>query len=129
MTSVWDDPELRIDTDYVKFENVGDTIVGTIDGIGIHTWDDGRRCPKLFIVDDDGNSRTLTAGQYELKKKLAELRPEVGDRIAIKFVATDKLDGGKTAKRFTVQTKKGEAPAVADAASGGDAPGDADDLL
>lgn len=109
--SVWDEPDMRPDSNFVKFETIGDKVVGDIDGITIHTFPDGKRAPKLFIRDDSGEVQTLTAGQFELKTKLAELRPDVGDRIAIVYTASEKLEGGKTLKRFDVTVKRGGATA------------------
>jgi hypothetical protein len=104
--SIWDDPEIRVGGDYVKFENVGDKVVGEITGLTTHTWDDGSKSPKLFIATDDGE-RTLTASQIGLKIKLGELRPNVGDRIYIEFTQLEKRPGGKTLKHFDVKVKPG----------------------
>lgn len=105
--SIWDDPEIRVGGDYVKFEEVGDKVVGEITGLTTHTWDDGSKSPKLFIATDDGGERTLTASQIGLKIKLGELRPNVGDRISITYISVEKRPGGKTLKHFDVKVKPG----------------------
>ena len=104
-SSVWDDPTIRPSGDYVKFETVGDFVVGEIIGLGIHEFPDGKRAAKLIIRDDDGEERTLTAGQVQLATKLAEARPEVGDRVKITFTQVEKRSGGKTLKHFDVAVK------------------------
>ena len=75
--SYWDEPGIAIVSDYVKFENVGDTISGVIIDLGIQTWQDGSKSPKLTLRTADGD-KVLTASQVQLKQKMAELRPEVG---------------------------------------------------
>jgi len=31
--SVWDDPEMRIASDYVSFNDIGDTVTGVVTGV------------------------------------------------------------------------------------------------
>ena len=52
--SVWDDPEMRIASDYAKFENVGDTVSGTVTGVYAHRFDDGKVVPKIMLDTEDG---------------------------------------------------------------------------
>jgi hypothetical protein len=101
MSSPWDDPSLS-NGEFIKFENVGDQVVGNILDISIKTWDDGKKSPQLVLACDDGEERILTAGQIQLKTKLAELRPSVGDRIKIVHTSVEKRAGGKTLKHFDV---------------------------
>lgn len=115
--SVWD--EVTADSgDYVKFEKVGDTVVGTITSLGVKTWDDGSKAPQLGLDTDDG-PKTLTAGQIRLKLALAEQRPDVGDRIRVELTDVEKRQGGRTLKHFRVdvQRKGAAAPAPAAAAA------------
>lgn len=107
MTSVWDDPELQSGGEFVKFENPGDKVAGTITAIKKHRFDDGNVVPQIYLEDDDGESRTLTAGQVRLKAALAEQRPEVGDHLTVIFEKAEKRAGGKTLKHFKVAVKKG----------------------
>jgi hypothetical protein len=113
--SIWDDPTIRPAGDYVKFDEPGDAIVGEILAVAVHTFEDGKRAPKLVIRTDDGDERTLTAGQMQLSAKLAEQRPEVGDRIAVTYIGSEKRAGGKTLKKFDVVVKRG-APSTVSAA-------------
>lgn len=111
--SYWDEPGIAIVSDYVKFENVGDSISGVIIDLGIQTWQDGSKSPKLTLRTADGD-KVLTASQVQLKQKMAELRPEVGDQIKVTLEGVEKLQGGKTMKKFAVSVKKTTQTAVDD---------------
>lgn len=95
--------------EYVKFENVGDQVVGTIKSIQEGRDFNGNPCPLLILeVDDEGTEKTLTAGQVMLKAELAEKQPQVGDRVRITYSGTGEARPGKApAKLFTVDVKKG----------------------
>ena len=111
MTDIWDDPELKVTDEYVKFETVGDGVSGKVLNISVHRWDDGTVCPQL-LLDVDGEEVMLTAGQTRLKRALAEQRPQVGDSIKATLTEIEKRAGGKTLKHFDVTTG-GTAPAAA----------------
>jgi len=104
-TSIWDDPSIAANSDYIKFENIGDTVTGVIVDIGIQTWADGSKSPKLILRTKTGD-RVLTASQVQLKNKLAEKRPEKGDTLKVTLEGVDKLQGGKTLKKFDVVVKR-----------------------
>lgn len=108
--SIWDDPSLQVGGDYVKFENVGDSVQGELLSVGIHKWNDGTVSPQLIIRTEDGE-KTVTAGQIRLKAELAEKKPEAGDLIKITLSDIEKRQGGKTLKHFDVQVKKATATA------------------
>ena len=115
-SSVWDDPEIKAGGDYIKFDNVGDTVTGTVTAIRAHRFDDGKVVPQVLLTTDDGEEKTMTAGQVQLKAKLAEQRPESGDHIKVTLTDIEKRAGGKTLKVFDVQvTRAGatHAPAAA----------------
>lgn len=121
--SVWDDPEIRSGGDFVKLENIGDTISGTVQAVRVHRFDDGKVAPQVLLVTDDGEERTLTAGQVRLKAALAEERPETGDHVTVTLTDIEKRAGGKTLKHFDVTVTRGQpstalvAPAPAAAAA------------
>lgn len=118
MTSVWDDPDLRVGGEFVKFENVGDTVSGTVNAVRAHRFDDGSVAPQVLLTTDGGEERTVTAGQVRLKAELAAQRPEPGDHITITHTEVEKRSGGKTLKHFSVQVNRGgAAPAAAPAAA------------
>lgn len=114
--SVWDDPELRVGGDYIKFDEVGDTVTGTVVAVRAHRWDDGSVCPQI-IINVDGEEKTITAGQVRLKVALAEQRPEPGDLLTVTFTENEKRAGGKTLKHFDVQVQRGNGKAPAKPAS------------
>lgn len=115
--SIWDDPELRAGGEFVKFEKPGDTVSGVINAVRAHRFDDGQVAPQILITTDEGEDRTITAGQVRLKSALAEQRPEAGDRISITFTQEEKRAGGKTLKHFDVAVTRGGTPAVAQPAA------------
>ena len=104
MSDIWDD--LGPSGEYVKFETEGDTVTGTITTIGIHEWADGKKSPQIGLDTEDG-AKVLTAGQVQLAAKLRELRPNIGDTLTVKFERSERRDGGKTLKHFTVTVSKG----------------------
>jgi hypothetical protein len=110
--SVWDDPEIQPSGDFVKFENPGDTVTGRITLIGKKRWDDGNVSPQLDLVDGNGESKTVTAGQIRLQTALREQRPEVGDTITITYTSMEKRAGGKTLKHFDVTVNGGSVGAA-----------------
>jgi len=102
--SVWDEFPA---SDYIQFENPGDTVTGTITSIGVHTWADGKKSPQIGLDTPDGD-KTLTAGQVQLAAKLRELRPNVGDTLTVTYTRSEKRDGGKTLKHFDVKVAGGD---------------------
>jgi hypothetical protein len=122
----WDDKEMFDSGEFVKFENVGDTISGTITAIRKHMFDDGKVVPQISITTIDGVDRIVTAGQIRLKAALAEKRPGVGDLLTITLADIEKRSGGKTLKHFDVTVgpvaaaapASPAAPAAADPLSG-----------
>jgi hypothetical protein len=113
--SVWDDPEMRIASDYVSFNEIGDTVTGVVTGVFAHRFDDGKVVPKIMLAVGDGEV-ALTAGQVRLKAELSEKRPEVGDTLTVTMTEVEKRAGGKTLKHFDVSVVKGGKPAPAAAA-------------
>ena len=109
--SVWDTPELQTSSEYVKFENVGDTVSGTVVNITAHKWDDGSVSPQILLQTVEGQ-QTVTAGQVRLKAMLADKRPEVGDLLKITMTGVEKRAGGQTLKLWDVDVTHGGDPAA-----------------
>lgn len=109
---------------YVTFSEVGDTVIGTIKLIREGTDFSGNVCPELLLeVSDEGEEKTLTAGQVMLKAALAEKRPQVGDRIKVTYSGTgDGRPGRQPPKLFTVDVKPGPHQLVNAAVADDDAP-------
>jgi hypothetical protein len=107
--SFWDDPEVKAAASlptYARFENVGDTVVGTVLRIGRHKWSDGNFGIQIHFEEDD--VPTVTASQVLLKQHLFALRPEPGDVLSIELTDID-VSNGKTLKRWRVErTRDGE---------------------
>lgn len=112
----WSDPEMFQSGDFIKFENVGDTVTGTITAVRKHMFDDGKVVPQIELDTADG-PKTVTAGQIRLKAALAEKRPGVGDQLTITLSEIEKRAGGKTLKHFQVVVGPVAAPAAAPAAA------------
>jgi hypothetical protein len=111
--SIWDTPELKIGGDFVRFDKPGDTISGTIQVVRAHKFDDGGVAPQILLVTDQGEEKTVTAGQVRLKVALAEQRPEAGDHIQITLTQIEPRAGGKSLKHFSVVVTRGNgAPAA-----------------
>lgn len=115
--SIWDDPELKVNDDFVKFETIGDTITGKIIHVKAHRFDDNSVAPQLLLDTVSGSfggqpvepgvEKTVTAGQVRLKAELAAQRPEAGDTITITLANVEKRSGGKTLKHFDVTVDRG----------------------
>lgn len=96
---------------YAKWENPGDEVVGDVIGKGIGQDLSGNSVPELVVRLDDESEVTVTASQAQLRAKLLEARPDVGDRIKITYTKSEKRDGGKTLKHFDLVVKTGAAKA------------------
>ncbi len=96
--------------DYMKFEEIGDRITGTIKKVREGEDYSRNPCPELILeINEDGDEQTVTAGQAGLKMALAEKRPQVGDRIRITYSGNGSAKPGQNPmKEFTVEVKPGE---------------------
>lgn len=98
---------------YVSFKEVGDSVVGTIKSVRTGTDFNFNPCPELVLILDDGEERTLTAGQVMLSAALTEKRPQVGQKIRIVYSGIGEAKPGKApAKLFTVDVKDGDPATV-----------------
>lgn len=89
--SIWDDPALAAppEPQFVRLDTPGDGFAGTVVNVTKQKFDDGSIAPQLTFFDDaDGEQKNWTAGQIDAKRKLAELRPETGDHINVRFTGT-----------------------------------------
>lgn len=94
--------------EFVKFENVGDQIIGVVKDIREGRTFNGDPCPELILETEDGEERTVTAGQVLLKTALAEKAPQKGDKVRITYSGVGEAKPGKApAKVFTVDVKAG----------------------
>jgi hypothetical protein len=88
-----------------KFDTIGGSIAGTITNIRRAEFD-GRGVPELWLDTDDGETSVL-CGQANLMTQLLDLRPSVGDRIAIVYTGQRKAKLGM-AKIFEVALTRDE---------------------
>jgi hypothetical protein len=114
----WNDPDFAIGGDYIKFDQIGDTVTGKVIAVRKHVWDDGSVSPQILLETEDGE-KTLTAGQVRLKAALAEKRPQPGQHLTITLTEVEKRAGGKTLKIFDVQVGVPVAAAAAAPAAKG----------
>ena len=103
--SIWDSPEFNGSKKYVNFDIPGDSISGTVTGLGIQSWSDGTFAPRIELSTESGE-QTITAGQIRLKIALTEKRPEVGDYISITLTQIEDRGNGKSLKHFDVIVNK-----------------------
>lgn len=95
-------------SEFVKFANKGDFVSGKITNIRVGQDFNGNPCPVLDI--DTGNgSRTVTAGQANLKSQIVQLRPSVGDAITITYDRDEKAEKGMK-KVFAIKVDSNTAP-------------------
>ena len=82
---------------FVKFDQIGTKVEGTITALRSGEDFNGRACPVLDI-DEGGESRSVTCGQANLKAQITQLGREqklrVGQRISITYARDEKADKG-----------------------------------
>jgi hypothetical protein len=110
--------------DRFKFLAVGDSISGEIIDVGIIKSDYGRT-PKVTIKTEDAPMDVFLS-QTQLQRKMAKLKPGIGDSVSITFTGTEDRGSGRTLKLFEVKVNA-EAPASAPAEAA--EPVDADELV
>lgn len=111
----WDDIPRGGGT-YMRWDRVGDKVVGTITARRVGADFNGNPCPEIDVTTDDGEEITVGGGQANLKAQMLDLKPRVDDRISIEFSGEEKAEKGMK-KIFTVKVKAAErtpAPAVDD---------------
>ena len=108
MSDFWSNPELARASNYVTFENAGDTITGVVTALRTQTFVDNgvsKTVPQIDMATADG-PRTMTAEQIRLQMALLEHRPNIGDELTVTMTGVAKMPGGKTFKVFSVVVSK-----------------------
>lgn len=104
MASIWDDPDIDTGGGYFRFDNPGDKVAGHITAMSIRRFQDGQASPQLtFAADGTGEEVIVTAGSAELKGKLRDARPAVGDWVSIELTALTPKPGRSPQKHWEVQ--------------------------
>lgn len=70
---------------FVKFDTVGQAVSGTIVKVYAGTDFNGKPCPVLDLVTDDGEEVTLSCSQANLKAQIVALKPKAGQIITVLF--------------------------------------------
>lgn len=84
----------------------GDTIIGTVTDIGIGSSAYGGTYPIVTVeVQDTGKEVAVHCFHAALRSRMLELRPEVGERIGVKYVGQEphKTQPGKTVAKYIVK--------------------------
>lgn len=125
----WDDPDLKMASDFVSWDNIGDEIDGIVTAVRKKTFDEGtpkaRVKPQVYMrltkcsanpEFTDGREVCLTPGAH-LHALLSQLRPEPGDRLWAKWVRNEKTGQPSPKKVFEAKVSRGAEPVAAAAAS------------
>lgn len=96
-------------------------VAGTIRGFRMGTDANDNPAVVIDIEDNSGDEQTITVAQANLKRGIGEAFGEVnslddlagyvGDKLAVEFTHTEKLDGNRTLKHFKVEHKAAAASA------------------
>jgi len=79
---------------WVQFDNAGDKVVGTILNIREHTFDQDKGPVPIIDLDAGGEEHvSLSCAAINLRGQMAELNPQVGDKIGVKLTGTERLPG------------------------------------
>ena len=93
---------------YVKFENVGDRVIGVVKEVREGRTFKGNPCPELVLEDESGEERIVTASQVMLRAALAERQPQPGDKVRIIYSGVGEAKPGQAPpKLFSVDVKPG----------------------
>ena len=103
----WDEFVPENKSRFVTFKAPGDTFSGRIIDLRAveDHFDPTKRVPELTF-DEDGEKRVLTANTYDLKVKIAQLRPKVGDDLGVRLTEIRPLDNDKSMKVFDVRIRR-----------------------
>lgn len=85
----------------VKFETLNHVVEGKILDIERYQAMNGP-APKYTILQADGRRVSLIASQTDLKSKLADVAPQVGDQIRIEYTGTKNVGQPEPMKLFQV---------------------------
>lgn len=101
----WDWSEWAVsDSPLVRWDTVGQQVTGTVTAIRTYEFEPGKPVPILDLETDDGDV-SVSVDKVDLRRKIVEASPQVGDRVRITFVETVRRERG-TLKVFDVQVRR-----------------------
>ena len=84
-------------------ETVGASITGRVVSLEVRDGKSGTKVPVLTIEDADGGRHEVWAGAADLRQRLAELEPQVGDAIHIIYTGDKHVGQPSPMKCFVVE--------------------------
>lgn len=106
--SEFDWSEYAPDDDLVRWTEIGQQVGGTITAITVEQLQGGA-FPVVTLESRDGTVHRVVIGPVDLRRQIVEVNPQVGDKVAIKFVEARAIGKPQPMKLFAVKHE----PAVA----------------
>jgi hypothetical protein len=102
--------------EYVKFETPGMVVEGTVTRLSIGNYK-GKDYPEIVVETSEG-SRTISANQASLKRRLADDPPAIGEHLHVEYLGEGEAKAGQNPiKNFRVVVTHGNTgPKVEDLA-------------
>jgi hypothetical protein len=92
-------------SNWFKFENVSDSIAGTLEAVEEGIGTNGDEYPILVLTTGEGEETKVRASQYDLKEQLDKENPSDGDWLEIELVGFEQVAKGKM-KRFRLSVSR-----------------------
>lgn len=110
--------------EWVKFDQIDDKVVGRIVSIREHTFPGDDEATVIVDLDTgEDETRSLSCAALNLRQQMADLNPQVGDKVGVKFVGTQKLPGRpQPMKLFDVRVMERAKPPEPDQYEDGEEP-------
>lgn len=110
----YNDPDLAVGGDWVKWEMVGQTVIATVTGFKKQSRlkTDGSTVVNgvYSLREDDGTEVNIEVGQAFLKGLFKEKQVQIGDRIKIVYTSDERLPGKPSPmKKFSLDVSRGGA--------------------
>lgn len=113
---IYDDPDLQVGGSFVnwKEEGIGTKVSGRVVAARRGKDFNGDPCPELIIDTGAAGERTITAGQYDLKRQIMSQKPIPGQFFSAEYVSDKPSKPGQSPMRefaCVTQTTPFAAPA------------------
>jgi hypothetical protein len=105
----WDKYAAAEGTAY-KWADTGQILEGEVTAVEDRDdqFNPGKTIPVVGIRTADGEDWALYLAQYQLRTKMAQIRPNPGDSLRIEFTGEVDTGKGNPAKQFDVKVKRGD---------------------